>query len=229
MASYMLGQYNEQDVVIAASGVTNGNDRVSSDASFSQGLWEEDSYYPEANFLSSEASDYGNATTENATSNSSDSVNSTLPHDNFSSPYLMAWPQRSAWIAIFTFLVIVAAVGNSLVAWIVFGQLASLFPHFCSTVSHALRRSIHVNFELRPLGYLLFLLFPLPMLVGIYRLDILRYPYTRRTVANLAWEWWERALCFRDLMRRCSFAVDLIHLKRWKAKRLQSLVSFSLV
>ncbi len=149
MASYMLGQYNEQDVVIAASGVTNGNNKVSSGASFSRGLWGEDSYYPEANFFSSEASDYGNATTDgNATGNSSDSTNSTLPRDNFSSPYLMPWPQRSAWIAIFTFLVIVAAVGNSLVAWIVFGQLASLFPHFCSTVSHALRASIHVNFGL---------------------------------------------------------------------------------
>lgn len=43
--------------------------------------------------------------------------------DSFSSPYLMPWPQRTSWIAVFAVLVIVAAVGNSLVAWIVFGQL----------------------------------------------------------------------------------------------------------
>lgn len=48
--------------------------------------------------------------------------NSTSLRDNFSSPYLMPWPQRSAWIAVFTLLVFVAAVGNALVAWIVFGK-----------------------------------------------------------------------------------------------------------
>ena len=43
--------------------------------------------------------------------------------DNFpsSSYYLMPWPQRFAWITVFALLVFVAAVGNSLVAWIVFG------------------------------------------------------------------------------------------------------------
>ncbi|XP_057370382.1 tachykinin-like peptides receptor 86C [Daphnia carinata] len=38
---------------------------------------------------------------------------------NFSSPYMMPWPQRTSWIAVFTLLVVVAAVGNSLVVWIV--------------------------------------------------------------------------------------------------------------
>lgn len=53
--------------------------------------------------------------------------NTTLHQDdNFSSPYMMPWPQRTSWIAVFTLLVVVAAVGNSLVAWIVFGQWTSL-------------------------------------------------------------------------------------------------------
>lgn len=43
--------------------------------------------------------------------------------ENFSSPYLMLWPQRSAWISVFTLMLIVATVGNTLVAWIVLGQL----------------------------------------------------------------------------------------------------------
>lgn len=42
--------------------------------------------------------------------------------DNFSSPYLMPWPQRTAWIAVFTLMLLVATVGNTLVAWIVLGQ-----------------------------------------------------------------------------------------------------------
>lgn len=42
--------------------------------------------------------------------------------NNFSSPYLMPWPQRSAWIAVFTLLVVVATVGNALVVWVVYGQ-----------------------------------------------------------------------------------------------------------
>ena len=43
--------------------------------------------------------------------------------ENFSSPYLMPWPQRTAWIAVFTLMLLVATVGNALVAWIVLGQL----------------------------------------------------------------------------------------------------------
>lgn len=123
IASYMLGQNNEQDVV-AAGGFTNSNVLSSgrsvstADGSFTQDRWVEDESYPEADFLSDYV--YGNST-GNSTGNSSDSLNSTSQRNNFSSPYLMPWPQRSAWIAIFTFLVIVAAVGNSLVAWIVFG------------------------------------------------------------------------------------------------------------
>lgn len=41
----------------------------------------------------------------------------------FSSPYLMPWPQRSAWITVFAMMLVVATVGNTLVAWIVLGQL----------------------------------------------------------------------------------------------------------
>ncbi|XP_057370381.2 neuromedin-K receptor-like isoform X2 [Daphnia carinata] len=39
--------------------------------------------------------------------------------ENYSSPYLMPWPQRTSWIAIFTLMLFVAIVGNTLVAWIV--------------------------------------------------------------------------------------------------------------
>lgn len=42
--------------------------------------------------------------------------------ENYSSPYLMPWPQRTSWIAIFTLMLFVAIVGNTLVAWIVLGQ-----------------------------------------------------------------------------------------------------------
>jgi hypothetical protein len=54
--------------------------------------------------------------------------------DNYSSPYLMPWPQRTSWIAIFTLMLFVAIVGNTLVAWIVLGQspialLYSLVPY----------------------------------------------------------------------------------------------------
>ena len=45
---------------------------------------------------------------------------------NYSSPYLMTWPQQSAWIVVFTLMLIVATVGNALVAWIVLGTLISL-------------------------------------------------------------------------------------------------------
>ncbi|KAI9564743.1 hypothetical protein GHT06_008484 [Daphnia sinensis] len=52
--------------------------------------------------------------------NFSDPGNATLHRDdNFSSSYMMPWPQRTSWIAVFTLLVVVAAVGNSLVVWIV--------------------------------------------------------------------------------------------------------------
>lgn len=50
-----------------------------------------------------------------------ETTNSTSPQNNFSSPYLMPWPQRSAWIAVFTLLVVVATVGNALVVWVVYG------------------------------------------------------------------------------------------------------------
>lgn len=53
--------------------------------------------------------------------NRSDAVGDELS-ENFSSPYLMPWPQRSAWISVFTLMLIVATVGNTLVAWIVLGQ-----------------------------------------------------------------------------------------------------------
>lgn len=43
----------------------------------------------------------------------------------FSSPYLMPWPQRSAWITVFTMMLLVATVGNTLVAWIVLGELST--------------------------------------------------------------------------------------------------------
>uniref|UniRef100_A0A0P5S0U6 Class a rhodopsin g-protein coupled receptor gprllk n=1 Tax=Daphnia magna TaxID=35525 RepID=A0A0P5S0U6_9CRUS len=39
--------------------------------------------------------------------------------ENHSSPYLLPWPQRTSWIAIFTLMLFVAIVGNTLVAWIV--------------------------------------------------------------------------------------------------------------
>lgn len=62
--------------------------------------------------------------------NSSDSSydNETTNSTNFTSPHLMPWPQRSAWIAVFTLLVVVAAVGNALVVWVVYGQLSQSIP-----------------------------------------------------------------------------------------------------
>ena len=44
---------------------------------------------------------------------------------NSSSPYLMPWPQRTGWIAIFAVMLAVATVGNALVAWIVFGNFGA--------------------------------------------------------------------------------------------------------
>lgn len=44
---------------------------------------------------------------------------------NDSSPYLMPWPQRTGWIAVFAVMLAVATVGNALVAWIVFGKFAA--------------------------------------------------------------------------------------------------------
>lgn len=60
-----------------------------------------------------------------------DSTNQSTEDDdqlqkNHSSPYLMPWPQQSAWITIFTLMLIVATVGNALVAWIVLGTLTPL-------------------------------------------------------------------------------------------------------
>lgn len=43
--------------------------------------------------------------------------------ETFSSPYLMPWPQRTSWIVVFSLMLLVATVGNALVAWIVFGSL----------------------------------------------------------------------------------------------------------
>lgn len=43
-------------------------------------------------------------------------------NENSSSPYLMPWPQRSAWIVVFTLMLLVAIAGNTLVAWIVLGN-----------------------------------------------------------------------------------------------------------
>lgn len=56
-------------------------------------------------------------------------TNNLTSGDSFSSPYLMPWPQRFSWIAIFTLLVVVAAVGNALVAWIVFGESTRICLH----------------------------------------------------------------------------------------------------
>lgn len=42
--------------------------------------------------------------------------------ETFSSPYLMPWPQRTSWIVVFSLMLLVATLGNALVAWIVFGK-----------------------------------------------------------------------------------------------------------
>lgn len=61
--------------------------------------------------------------------------------DNYSSPYLMPWPQRTSWIAIFTLMLFVAIVGNTLVAWIVLGQSlitsCSLVPYLVNQIYSA--------------------------------------------------------------------------------------------
>ena len=77
--------------------------------------------YTDVGFLATLDKDYdGIIDSGNATRND---LSAPAGEDNFpSSPYyLMPWPQRFAWITVFALLVIVAAVGNSLVAWIVFG------------------------------------------------------------------------------------------------------------
>lgn len=55
--------------------------------------------------------------------------------ENHSSPYLLPWPQRTSWIAIFTLMLFVAIVGNTLVAWIVLGLFHFFFFVFTSAFS----------------------------------------------------------------------------------------------
>lgn len=50
-----------------------------------------------------------------------------------SSQYIMPWPARTAWITIFSLMLVVATVGNALVAWIVLGRplcLLLIYAHF---------------------------------------------------------------------------------------------------
>ena len=61
-----------------------------------------------------------NDTFDYAVEHSNQSTNESL-QKNYSSPYLMPWPQQSAWIVVFTLMLLVATVGNALVAWIVLG------------------------------------------------------------------------------------------------------------
>jgi hypothetical protein len=63
--------------------------------------------------------------------------------ENYSSPYLMPWPQRTSWIAIFTLMLFVAIVGNTLVAWIVLGQSPS-----CMLATSDLLQMLHRLFVL---------------------------------------------------------------------------------
>lgn len=80
------------------------------------------------------------------------SANSTsFRDDSFSSsPYLMPWPQRTSWIVVFAILVIVAAVGNSLVAWIVFGQLNALHHILLLYIYYDGRQGHHHHFPYLP-------------------------------------------------------------------------------
>jgi len=48
--------------------------------------------------------------------------------NNFTSTFLMPWPQRSAWIVIFVLMLVVAIAGNALVAWIVLGLYFKTTP-----------------------------------------------------------------------------------------------------
>ena len=112
LASYALDQINKHEPYYS-DGVTigSGNDLLDIEAILDGSGLEAGNFMPD---------------------NDSESDNSTSS-DNFSSPYLMPWPQRTSWIAIFTLLVVVAAVGNALVAWIVFGELTK-FPSMSLTV-----------------------------------------------------------------------------------------------
>lgn len=47
---------------------------------------------------------------------------------NTTASYLMPWPERTAWIGIFTLMLFVATVGNALVAWIVLGTIQAQSP-----------------------------------------------------------------------------------------------------
>lgn len=157
IASYVLNQYhanNEQqqqqhsDAAAAAAaaggyahyadGAPGFSTSVSSVMRPSSGGWlaagdsnpEEDLFFVTAAGFNES---FGSAMASN--SSAVDLGNSTsFRDDSFSSPYLMPWPQRTSWIAVFVVLVIVAAVGNSLVAWIVFGQLFQI----TSTILHAI-------------------------------------------------------------------------------------------
>lgn len=70
--------------------------------------------------------------------------------ENHSSPYLLPWPQRTSWIAIFTLMLFVAIVGNTLVAWIVLG----LFHFFVFTTAFSDRSPLKITFS-----FLLFFFF----------------------------------------------------------------------
>jgi hypothetical protein len=143
IASYVLNQYhanNEQqqqqhsDAAAAAGGYEHYADgapgfstSVSSVMRPSSGGWlaggdsnpEEDLFFVTAAGFNES---FGSAMAGNSSAIDPGNLTS-FRDDSFSSPYLMPWPQRTSWIVVFAVLVIVAAVGNSLVAWIVFGQL----------------------------------------------------------------------------------------------------------
>jgi hypothetical protein len=93
----------------------------------SSGGWPADSNAQEDLFMKM-MMDSGDGFNESVSSSSSSNYSTAVAamdssYDNSTSSYLMPWPQRTSWIVVFAVLVIVAAVGNSLVAWIVFGQL----------------------------------------------------------------------------------------------------------
>lgn len=53
-----------------------------------------------------------------------DDANETLLGDDdahYQLPYLMSWHLQLAWILVFTIMLVIATVGNALVAWIVLG------------------------------------------------------------------------------------------------------------
>ena len=101
-------QYQRDALSSSWSGATGSQgDKAMYTASNESDVWSDYQMY-------SDIDPYGNGSFYQRSNNSSSS-----------SDHVMTWPQRTAWITIFSLMLFVATVGNALVAWIVLGQYVS--------------------------------------------------------------------------------------------------------